>query len=723
MKFQKNTYPTPTSTVGPAYFETKGSKSPLIISWDQVYELITKNSRIEAITREARQYRDQGNPQAYSNTKARAGAITPAAQCQGGHNATDLTALTGVSMVDLDHVPIDRMALILKAVKNDPHTFLSHVTCSGEGIRILFRYTSLEPQIAYRDAWEWGNHYYAMLTGADIDQKVSDVTRLSFLSHDPLCHFNPQSSPFAIATAASSPLTTSNAPQSTAEQITLAEQILERQGVQFYQGNRHYYLMQMARLMVKMGIPPTDAEAYATARMTDDPSDALGAVRWVYNKFQTDYNSWQQKATTKAKAVTTTTDSQPTPNPRSKSATPAQIRQYLETNELMRYNVIADTVELWSKEHNDFVAINDRTANTIWQQCIDTLGLYVKDADFEKVLKSEFVKAYNPFEEYFANLPAWDGQDHLGRIAQSVTTTTDPHIFNLCFRRWMVGMVASWLDPKVINETILTLIGGQGMYKSTFFRELLPPQLAKYFMAKGNSSYITKDDRISVSNYGLIALEEIDSLKDSDLNAVKALVTMETIDERAAYARNREKRPHLASFCATGNNKQFLTDLSGNRRWLPFEVESITDPRITLAQRDQLYAQVHHLIGQGYRHWFTRDEDLSLEGHKREFTETCVEEDLIRKYFRKPDKLEVGQFMSSAEIAARCNADLRGQISHKRITQVMKLLGYKLKHTKYGNGFIVVPRTYEEISMASINTATDLLRQERALDRQLTIPD
>ena len=68
-------------------------------------------------------------------------------------------------------------------------------------------------------------------------------------------------------------------------------------------------------------------------------------------------------------------------------------------------------------------------------------------------------------------------------------------------------------------------------------------------MAKGNSTYVSKDDKLAVSSYLLIDFEEIDSMKDADLNAVKALVTTETIAERAAYARNREEAiaPYLTT--------------------------------------------------------------------------------------------------------------------------------------------------------------------------------
>ena len=68
-------------------------------------------------------------------------------------------------------------------------------------------------------------------------------------------------------------------------------------------------------------------------------------------------------------------------------------------------------------------------------------------------------------------------------------------------------------------------------------------------------------------------------MRPSELNQLKAAVTMPSKDERAVYAHFHEHRKHIASFCGTGNNPHFLSDPTGNRRWLPFEVESIDSPR------------------------------------------------------------------------------------------------------------------------------------------------
>ncbi len=134
-------------------------------------------------------------------------------------------------------------------------------------------------------------------------------------------------------------------------------------------------------------------------------------------------------------------------------------------------------------------------------------------------------------------------------------------LFYEYLKKWLVGMVASWVDPKVVNNVMLVFIGAQGVYKTTWFANLLPPQLRDYFFTKTNSSLMSKDDLLVLSQYGLICWEELDSMQQKELNKLKAAMTMPSINERASYDRYHENRPHVASFCGTGNNVQFLNDV------------------------------------------------------------------------------------------------------------------------------------------------------------------
>ena len=117
-----------------------------------------------------------------------------------------------------------------------------------------------------------------------------------------------------------------------------------------------------------------------------------------------------------------------------------------------------------------------------------------------------------------------------------------------------------------------------------------------YYATKTNSQRLTKDDLFTITEKLLINFEEIDTMRPSELNQVKAMTTALFIDERPAYGRNKVHLPHVASFCATGNNPLFLSDDTGNRRWLVFEVTGIDNPWSHPIDHDAVYAQAKALL-------------------------------------------------------------------------------------------------------------------------------
>ena len=83
-------------------------------------------------------------------------------------------------------------------------------------------------------------------------------------------------------------------------------------------------------------------------------------------------------------------------------------------------------------------------------------------------------------------------------------------------------MVAGWVNPQVVNNVILVLIGPQGAYKTTWFNYLLPPELRRYFYTKTNASRMSKDDLLVLAQYGLVCCEELDTMRPAELNQLKA---------------------------------------------------------------------------------------------------------------------------------------------------------------------------------------------------------
>ena len=226
-------------------------------------------------------------------------------------------------------------------------------------------------------------------------------------------------------------------------------------------------------------------------------------------------------------------------------------------------------------------------------------------------------------------------------------------LWRACFKKWFVAMVASWMGDEVVNHQVLVLIGKQGIYKTTWLERLIPPHLRAYACKLANSNDLNKDERLRIAEFGLISLDEIDSMNNRELNQLKSVITATDVNERAAYAYTKERRVRLASFCASGNRRDFLTDITGNRRWLPFEVESIQNPFFTTLPYERMYAEAWALANDPtFCYWFELDEIEVLEEHNQHFRDESNEEQLLPILFDTPAEGK-GEFMTTAQISER----------------------------------------------------------------------
>jgi hypothetical protein len=185
--------------------------------------------------------------------------------------------------------------------------------------------------------------------------------------------------------------------------------------------------------------------------------------------------------------------------------------------------------------------INDRIVNSLWAELSATKVVRVQD--MYRVIESDFVPEFHPFRFYLEHLPPWDGQNHILAMSVSVSVKGDVEeqmLFAEYLTKWLVGMVAGWVDDSVVNNVILVLIGEQGSYKTTWFNYLLPPELSNYFYTKTNAQRMGRDDLLTLAQYGLVCCEELDTMRPSELNQLKAAVTMPSIDEQRIVERQNQ---------------------------------------------------------------------------------------------------------------------------------------------------------------------------------------
>jgi hypothetical protein len=155
----------------------------------------------------------------------------------------------------------------------------------------------------------------------------------------------------------------------------------------------------------------------------------------------------------------------------------------------------------------------------------------------------------------------------------------------------------------------------------------------------------------------------------------------------------------VASFCGTGNNVQFLTDVTGNRRWLPFIVESITSPREVPFDYDGIYAQAYALYRQGFRHYFSKAEEEVLKEHNKTFETPQPEQEAIMTHFRPPKDGERGDFYTATDILGKIGYNPALRLTIEKIGSAMKALGFKRYRSHGRRGYRLVAYKPEEIEM------------------------
>lgn len=738
-------------------FHDMTCKLPLPGLLEGVANLIRSDEKLAVFTRS---YRQTGS----KTFKNESQLFAVPCLFEGGKGRSNIRQLTGMSLVDFDHVfPTDSTdnSNALRELKAkiiaDPHTLMSYITMSGNGLRVIFTY-EIAPEFSgvpkdeeevkkfeayYQQAFYAGNAYYEKLLGAKADMQCKNITRLSGLAHDPDVFLRPEAEVVPFTAEEISTAAAAYAKQSKEDKQmqriqtyfdTLIAPQLAKAKIEFRSGSHNEYVMRVGYKL---------AERRFSKKV---------ALRWAMLKFGKDYPDTEQ--------VINSCFANASPHGRqgggggnrgdSKTASVDEIKSFLDGHVSLRFNEITSRVEYELPTDNTdahrFIPVNDRIVNSLWSQMSTITRVNIQD--MYRVIESDYVPIFNPFKEYLKSLPqitqtstdnvseetesckpvalqqqnlcksvrsvgeknhssvgeknhsSVGEKDYIRELAQTVRVKggeQEQMLWHLYLKKWLVGMVASWISDDVVNNVILVLIGEQGAYKTTWLNYLLPPPLKQYFYTKTNANRMSKDDILTLAQYALVCCEELDTMRPAELNQLKAAVTMPSIDERAAYAHYHEHRKHIASFCGTGNSTQFLTDPTGNRRWLPFEVESIVSPRDHPFHYEGIYAQALALFKSGFQYWFTKEEIQELNHHNRQFETPHLERELVSLYFRVPLESENGMFMTSARAIQIIGTGISQKLNPTRVGLAFNELGFQRVRYHGIRGYLVIQRTAEEM--------------------------
>lgn len=354
-----------------------------------------------------------------------------------------------------------------------------------------------------------------------------------------------------------------------------------------------------------------------------------------------------------------------------------RIEDFLQRKYDFRFNIIKSKPEYCPKSFGmAFQAISKFNLNSFKRE-MDAVGINTSADNIRTILESDFSPKIHPVKEYFRNLAPINPQNG-GAIFQLVNTVlvSNSDKWHEYLTKWLVAVVANAIsDIGCQNHTCLVLTGDQGKFKTTWLDHLCPKSLQSYLFT-GKIDPQNKDILTLIAEYLFINIDDqLKALNKRDENELKNLITTPAVKYRRPYDVYIEEYPHLASFMASVNGNDFLTDPTGSRRFLPFEVIKIDIETALAINMDDVFSEVLWLYKNGFRYWFVDDEIDELHRVSQRFHVQTLEYEMLMQGFESPNS-EEDNFMTTAQVLNYLKMFSALQLSEKRMGEALRKAGY-----------------------------------------------
>jgi predicted P-loop ATPase len=369
------------------------------------------------------------------------------------------------------------------------------------------------------------------------------------------------------------------------------------------------------------------------------------------------------------------------------------VEDYLKLYYKFRFNTIKYKPEFIQFDTNkkNYQTLDEFKLLSIKRE-LDSAGLTITKQNLYEILFSDFAPKINPVLDYFENLNYLENEDFILKLANCVKVKNSEK-WNEYFKKWLVAVIANvYITDFCANHTMLVLTGEQGKFKTTFLEALCPAELKQYNYT-GKLNLESKDSLTFIAEYLFINIDDqLKQLHKRDENELKNLITINSVKYRRPYDKLINEYPHLASFCASVNGNEFLTDISGSRRFLPFEVIKINIDEVKKIDISNVWSQAKNLFKTGFRYWFNDEEINELNKRNEEFNVISIEEELILNYYRsKPLSIkesltiETIKFLTPAMILVDLEIKTRQRLNKKKLGEALQKLNFIKKQKTIEN--------------------------------------
>ena len=317
-----------------------------------------------------------------------------------------------------------------------------------------------------------------------------------------------------------------------------------------------------------------------------------------------------------------------------------------------RYNSVMKFTEYRPKDKDywGFQPVDARVQKRMTLE-VQLANIRVSIKDVRNYLESDLLSTYNPVENFlFKCMGKWDGKDHIRALARTVPTD-NPH-WEDWFYTWFLAMVDQWRSyshRKYGNSVAPLLISRQGYNKSTFCRSLVPPELQWGY----NDNLVLSEKRQvlqAMCQALLLNLDEFNQISPQvQQGFLKNIIQLPSVKMKPPYGSHVQEFPRMASFIATSNMEDILSDPSGNRRFLGVELTGPIDVS-QLPNYEQLYAQALAALQAGEKTYFDAEQTKLIMASNRKFEVISPVDQYFNLYFDLTDDAKLGEYLTAAEI-------------------------------------------------------------------------
>lgn len=352
------------------------------------------------------------------------------------------------------------------------------------------------------------------------------------------------------------------------------------------------------------------------------------------------------------------------------------VHEYISKHYKILYNDLSLSFEIsLLNEDSEMFELNENSLLVL----LDQNNIKISREKFINYLRSDLIERYNPIQAYFESLPAWDGYDYIQQYC-SYATTDDDELFYYHMKKFAVRAIKTVLLSDEINKHAIILANGdQNAGKSTYLKRLVPNSLMRYY---GENLSLDKDGRVKLCKTFIINLEELQALGKQDTDKVKAMISLQTVNDRLPFDKKNSFLHRTCSFVGSTNRSEFLVDETGNVRWIVFEVIGRIDYERYNKEFniDKFWAQAYHIYKcvPDFNSSLSSEDVKVNEARNEKFMVLSAECDAVSRFYEISEDIQ--DFRTASDVISELS--LTGfKLNTIKVGSALKKFGFtRIKH-------------------------------------------